>query len=192
MKFTFSFAVIILGLLSANTAFSTEENPVFGEYESQLSISAGQSFRSGFEKEDLYYGDITYSQPTTFFRLPARRNISLGGYRGDECDNVNCVDINGTPERDFSQNDLTIFGISEDVVLFSVGDFYTTLGLGIYIKSESTNRVSSKFTFGERFGLGYRINRVNFEVYARHFSNGTLTDENSGQNFYGLTLAFNF
>ena len=77
-------------------------------------------------------------------------------------------------------------------MLFSVGDFYTTLGLGIYIKSESTNRVSSKFTFGERFGLGYRINRVNFEVYARHFSNGTLTDENSGQNFYALTLAFNF
>ena len=42
--FTFSFAVIILGLLSANTAFSTEENPTF-------SISAGQSFRP--EKEDV-------------------------------------------------------------------------------------------------------------------------------------------
>ena len=59
-------------------------------------------------------------------------------------------------------------------------------------KSESTDIISSKFTFGERLGLGTNIGVMNLEAYIRHFSNGTLTDKNSGQSFVGLSTEFKF
>ncbi|NYZ67477.1 acyloxyacyl hydrolase [Endozoicomonas sp. SM1973] len=86
-----------------------------------------------------------------------------------------------------------MFGISKDVALLSGTNAYLTLGLGAYIKDNDTNRIGSKFTFGERLAVGYRFNNgVALELYARHFSNGSLTKENSGQNFAGLSVGYTF
>ncbi|ODS23429.1 hypothetical protein AB835_08945 [Candidatus Endobugula sertula] len=167
-------------------------NPMFGEYQNQFSLSLGQSIRRGLNTEELFYADMTYSQPTTFFRRAARRNIELGGFKGNDCTETICSADNGYPRTaNLSQYDLALFGLSGDVLLFSIGNFYTNVRLGAYIKSETTNRIRSAFTFGEKITFGYRMNRINLEFYARHFSNGTLTNENSGQNFYGLSIAIN-
>jgi hypothetical protein len=73
---------------------------MFGGYKNQISVSGGQSLRVGVKSEKLIYADITYSQPTTFFRLPARRNLELAGLRGDDCNRLICNEDNGYPKTD--------------------------------------------------------------------------------------------
>ncbi|MDE1464531.1 acyloxyacyl hydrolase [Spartinivicinus poritis] len=92
-----------------------------------------------------------------------------------------------------SQYDLGMIGISKDVALLSGTNTYLAVGLGIYLKEKKTNRIGSKFTFGERLALGYRFDSgIAMELYARHFSNAGITDDNSGQNFAGLSIGYTF
>ncbi|HFE6488298.1 acyloxyacyl hydrolase [Salmonella enterica] len=73
-------------------------------------------------------------------------------------------------------------------------DIYTGIGLGAYIKSKSRDdmRVNSAFTFGEKAFLGWNFGAFSTEAYIRHFSNGSLTDKNSGHNFVGASISYNF
>lgn len=155
-----------------------KQDNVFSGNENQISLSIGASTRSD-TIEDLYAFNFQYSQPNSFFNLPGRLNAELGGF------------FSGDSELE--QYNLGIAGLSQDI-LHSFGDqFYVGVGLGGYIKSESTNRVSSKFTFGEKVFLGYNLNEnSNVEVFVRHYSNGTITEFNSGQNFAGLSLTYNY
>ncbi|MBU2705635.1 acyloxyacyl hydrolase [Zooshikella marina] len=171
-------ALLVLNFLALPVyAEDIEMNPMFGDNSNQLAIHGGESFRSdGFEK--LHFGAISYSQPDTFFRLPARNNIEVGAYKGD---------------GSLAEFDVNFFGFSKDVALLSGTNSYLTLGLGAYIKDKKTDRISSKFTFGEKLAVGYRFdNGINVELFARHFSNGGLTEKNSGQNFAGLTVGYSF
>jgi len=178
-----NFIVVMLITMVSGSSFASNDasnNAIFGEFQNQILISSGQSIRSGFEVEDLFTASAAYSQPSDFFRIPGRITLEAGRFEGrDKVDN-------------FSQYDLNFLGISQDFQIFSIGGLYSTLGLGGYIKSETTNRISSKFTFGQKFAIGYNFGSVSLETYIRHFSNGTLTEYNSGQNFYGLSLGYNF
>lgn len=168
-------------------------NPMFGDYENQFSLNLGHSVRDFNKLEKLYYGDITYSQPTKFFRWHARRNIELGGFVGQDCNTDKCNSSNGYPSTDeLSQYDLVLFGLSGDVILFVINGIYGNIRLGAYIRSRDTNRISSAFSFGERLGIGYTYDTFTYEIFYRHFSNGTLTSQNAGQDFYGITIGYNF
>ncbi|EDI7678629.1 acyloxyacyl hydrolase [Salmonella enterica] len=85
-------------------------------------------------------------------------------------------------------------GISKDVALVHFAGIYTGIGLGAYIKSKSRDdmRVNSAFTFGEKAFLGWNFGAFSTEAYIRHFSNGSLTDKNSGHNFVGASISCNF
>jgi len=166
------------------TAFAQIPNVAFGERENQLSLHLGQSGRNYME--DFFLIGFSYSQPNRFFRLPGRINVEFMTHRGL-----------GTLSR---YNQDMVFGFSQDVVLpvfwrwgqhFS--RMYLGINLGIYIESEITDRIGSKFTFGERAFLGYRIiDALALELYYRHFSNGDLTAINSGQDLIGLSVMWNF
>lgn len=143
----------------------------------QLMIYTGQGFRSS-GVEDLYTVNIQYSQPNEFFRIPGRRNIEAG------------VFAFGDHESGLDENNQFIAGVSQDIFLINSSFFYAGVGLGGYIKSKSTERISSKVTFGQKVFAGLNMNRVIVEMYLRHYSNGTLTNKNSGQNFMGLSLGY--
>ena len=179
-------------MLFSSSVFSSD-NALIGD-RNQLTISAGQSVRSGFATENLYMGSIAYSQPSTFFRIPAKMNMEVIYLAGkDASDDKKVGDDLYPRDLKLSDYDMGMIGISQDIQLFNLNGFYSSLGLGGYLKSESTDRISSKFTFGEKVTVGYQFNStVNLELYARHFSNGTLTDKNAGQNFYGLSLGYSF
>ncbi|MCX4028411.1 hypothetical protein H0A36_15775 [Endozoicomonas sp. SM1973] len=68
-------ALITNSLVAESTVADTAStNPMFGDTKNQVMFHGGMSFRGkGFEK--LYFGGISYSQPDTFFRLPARNNL---------------------------------------------------------------------------------------------------------------------
>ena len=60
------------------------ENPFFGKYENQIAFHFGQGIDSGFlvpppaRPVPFYMFHFQYSQPTTFFRVPARQSLNIG------------------------------------------------------------------------------------------------------------------
>ena len=173
----FATAVIVASQVSESEAKKTKTNPSFGSKECQVSVYFGASARK--EIEDLFLVGVQYSQPNEFFRIHGRRSIELMTAHGI---------------GDFSRyNQPLIFGLAQDVIFHLFGTMYAGINLGIYIKSNSTDRISSKFTFGEKVFLGFGLlENYRLEWYGRHFSNGTLTEQNGGQNFLGLSVIMNF
>ena len=182
----------LASLMLSSFSVIASDNALIGG-DNQLTVSAGQSIRSDFDTENLYMGSIVYSQPSTFFRIPAKINLEGIYIKGKDAFSGKKVGDDLYPrELKLSDYNMGMIGISQDVQLFNLGGFYSSVGLGAYLKSERTERISSKFTFGEKVTLGYQFSNVNVELYARHFSNGTLTDKNAGQNFYGLSLGYSY
>ena len=171
-------SVIALTIV-AKTAVASDNNTniLFGDAKHQISVHGGVSLRHQFE--NLYMLEIQYSQANTFFGLDARQNIELITARGF-----------GDAQK-YSQD--IILGISEDAIIFHTQRFYIGATLGAYIKSQTTDRISSKFTFGQKLFIGIKfLKNSAIEIFVRHFSNGTLTEQNSGQNFMGLSYTINF
>lgn len=131
------------------------------------------------DRGTLYYNLLLlYSQPDRLFRLPSRINFELGGVVG--WDKYNAFTI----------------GISEDILLpiasIPYGNLYIGAGLGFYIRNISDDRIGSNFTFGERLFLGYSHKNSLFEIYIKHYSNGTIQLPNGGHNFLGVSLGYTF
>jgi hypothetical protein len=164
--------------------FADFPNSTFEEKHHQLTFVWGQGTRgnrhseNGVKIEQLYSFGITYSQPQEFFRLPGRRNLEFMRHKGF---------------GEFSRFNNWIFGGSQDVISPSLWRMYLGFGLGAYIKSEQTERISSLFTFGQKGLFGVQVKEyLRLELFARHFSNGTLTNTSSGYDFVGLSTIWNF
>lgn len=120
----------------------------------------------------------SYAQPTEFFRLPARMNISFVQNIAYE-----------------SSHGLTFVGVglSWDVALFEWRGFYFGVGLGPYYRDNQDRWVSSRFMFGEKVFLGKNFyNHWRGEIFTQHFSNGDITDINTGFNFAGIGINYSF
>ena len=170
-----SICVLIFAIMQSHAGGTS--NILFDDAEHQISVHGGVSLRS--KLENLYLFEIQYSQANTFFGLDARQNIELITARGFG------------DARKYSQD--IILGISEDAIIFHTDRLYLGAQLGAYIKSQTTDRISSKFTFGQKLFIGIKfLKNSAIELFVRHFSNGTLTEQNSGQNFMGLSYTINF
>jgi len=180
---------IFCALLLGTCIFVSAEipNPAFGERKHQLSAHFGNSVRDGGNFENLYLGGVSYGQANDFFMLPGRRNFEFMTHRGFG--------------RYSQYNQNIVAGFSQDLILpvfwmvypKPLSRLYLGINLGIYIQSEMNERIGSRFTFGQRAFMGYRIiDELAVEFYGRHFSNGDLTEKNSGQDFLGLTVIWNF
>ena len=170
----------MLFLMLANA--SSYANTVFSDHQNQFSLSGGQTTHK--KMGAVYYMDASYSQPTTFFRREARRNVEAGHFQSY------LVDDN--KYENLIEYKVNFFGLSKDVVLFSVGNFYTTARLGLYIKDVTDDRIGSKVTFGESISFGYSKNKFIIELFGRHFSNGSLTEYNAGHDFFGVKIGYNY
>ncbi|KML18882.1 membrane protein [Leclercia adecarboxylata] len=185
MKYLFLFVVTLFSL----SAYSAD-NVFFRDGKSQqITLSAGQSIRSD-GLENLYASFISYSEPSEFFFLQAKTNLELGEFKAFGSDTCN----KNSGKSACSTYNQVVFGLSKDVALIHINGLYTGVGLGAYIKSKSHDdmRVNSAFTFGEKAFIGWNFGSFATEAYIRHFSNGTLTDKNSGHNFVGAAISYNF
>ena len=164
-------------LCACSALWAQIPNPAFFQKKNQLSVSYGQSYRDRWEK--LFIGGISYGQPNEFFRLPGRINVEF-------------LTAHGIGDMAQYKQDI-IFGFAQDLISPPIWRMYAGINLGIYIKPKITERINSRFTFGERAFLGYNISENwGAELYWRHFSNGDLTDKNKGQNFIGLNGIWKF
>ena len=115
-----------------------------------------------------------YAQSTEFFRLPARILLEVAAVAG------------GGEEWGMA-------GGALEVALVSWRGLYFGVGLGGHMRDRVTSRLDSKFTFSQKAFIGYGItDSFAMELFARHISNGTLSERNAGYNFFGLSALVNF
>lgn len=181
--------VFALLISSVGATAYAETNPFFNGYDNQIAFNVGAGVNSGFlippPSQFVPYTmyQFQYSQPTTFFRLPARMSINATV-------NVGYGQKYGWHWDDFS---IPIGLLSEDIALFYGRDWYTFIGLGVGMQLQQNERIGSKLLFGFKMGAGYHISECTaIEAFMQHFSNGNTAPENNSYAFYGLGLVYSF
>jgi lipid A 3-O-deacylase len=185
------FVSFIFAALISVSGYASE-NPIFGDAQNQISVKAsigtgGSSMYNllgiRWKMEPFSFFSVEYSQPITFFRLPARQNIEIGTTYGfDKRDG-----------EDWSHYSWPIIGLSMDPVLLHTERCYAGVGVGPYIKWQVDSRQDSRFVFGTKVFMGCRVNNsFGVELFTKHFSNGNLTPINAAYNFVGLDVNVNF
>lgn len=170
----------------ANNAY----NPFFGETQNQIAVNIGQGVNSGFlvpppsQFVPFYMlPNIQYSQPTTFFTMPARQSLNFG-------ETVGMGHAYGWDWGDFS---IPMLWASGDVALLYGTDWYIGPGVGVGFQAHENDRLGAKLVFQFKIAGGYRFTDTwGAEVFVQHFSNGNTADENSSYAFYGLGVTYNF
>ena len=165
------------------------ENPFFSGYENQIAFNIGYGVNSGFllppptQFVPFIMMQFQYSQPTTFFSLPARQSL-------------NVIQTLGHGKKygwHWDKYTIPIAMLSEDVVLFSGKDWYTFTGLGVGFQAQQNERIGSKLIFGFKLGAGYKISDcTGIELFMQHFSNGNTAPENNSYAFYGMGITYSF
>ena len=179
---------IVLLVFMTMPAFASE-NPMFGAgNKNQITLNIAQSTGNHNIRKliwpfdwDIYSQTLimaTYSQPVEIFRLPSRMNLSIVQNIAYE-----------------SSNGLSFIGagVSWDIALLQYRGFYFGVGIGPYYRDNHDRWVSSRLFFGEKVFIGKDISEHwRGELFTIHFSNGDLTETNSGFNFVGLGAIYSF
>ena len=173
----------------ADSCLLPEKNPFMGEYKNQIAFGLGQGFDTGIllpppvHPVPFYIATFQYSQPDTFFRIPARRSINISETLGID-------KKNGWDWRDYT---IPIIYVTEDIALFRYKRLYMGMGAGAGLQAQENKRLGSKLLFQFKVTFGYNFNkRWASELFIQHFSNANTADENNSYAFYGLGLTYNF
>ena len=187
-----------IAIFSVMSIAHADENPFFGKYKNQFALNIGQGDNSfgliSLPMEWVPFNMIQfqYSQPTDFFRLPARRSlnaIQTIGY-GKK---YSYTDYTETFEWNWSDYTIQIALLSEDVILYHTDTFYFGTGLGIGVQGQENQRIGTKLLSGFKLFGGYKINdKFNIELFTQHFSNGSTDPQNYSYNFWGFGVVYNF
>ena len=166
-----------------------ERNPFMGTYQQQVAFGIGQGFDTGIllppptRPVPFYIGTFQYSQPTTFFRVPARRSINISETLGFH-------EKYGWKWQDYT---IPMAYITEDIALFRYNDLYAGMGAGAGLQAKQNARIGSKLIFQFKVTAGYNFNKKwAAEFFIQHFSNANTADENNSYAFYGLGFTYNY
>ncbi len=185
-KIVFSFITLLILTTAANADF----NPFMGDYENQIAINIGQGVNSGFlipppsQFVPFYMlPNIQYSQPTTFFKLPARQSLNFG----------ETVGMGRKYGWNWKKLSIPMIFASGDVALLYGPDWYFATGAGVGLQAKENDRLGAKLLFQFKITGGYRFNdRWGMEIFVQHFSNANTAEENHSYAFYGAGVIYNF
>ena len=174
---------------SADDCGLPEKNPFMGTYQQQVGFGIGQGFDTGWllppptRMVPFYIGTFTYSQPTTFFRAPARRSINIS-------ETVGFYKKYGWHWQDYS---IPIAYLTEDVALFRYERLFGGVGAGVGLQAHENERLGAKLIFQFKVTLGYNFNdQWAGEFFIQHFSNANTAEENHSYAFYGLGFTYSY
>ena len=174
----------ILFICAANAS-----NPFMGDAENQVAFYLAQGFDNGYivplpyHPVPFYIAQIQYSQPTTFFRLPARQSLNIGETAGFD-------KRYGWDWREFTT---PIAMASGDIAPIYGDNWYAGIGAGVGLQARQNDRLGAKLLFQFKLFYGYRINeRWGVEIYGQHFSNANTAKQNYSYAFYGMGVNYNF
>lgn len=188
-KILFLLAIITPSIAMADSWFLPDKNPFMGKYQNQMFYGIGQGFDTGIilpppvRPVPFYIGTITYSQPTTFFRIPARRNLNIS-------QTVGLYEKYGWKWQDYT---IPIGYATEDIALFRYKKLYAGVGAGVGLQVKENKRLGAKLVFQFKVSIGYNItDEWATEIFIQHFSNANTAEDNHSYAFYGLGLTHNF
>ena len=189
-KFLVILSFVALSVPSwADSCILPEKNPFMGTYQNQFAIGLGQGFDTGIllpppvRPVPFYIGTFQYSQPTTFFRVPARRSVNISGTLG-------LHEKYGWKWQNYS---IPMIYFTEDIALFRYDRIYAGVGAGAGLQAKQNSRIGSKLIFEFKVTLGYNFNKKwAGEFFIQHFSNANTADENNSYAFYGLGFTYNY
>ena len=173
----------------ADSCILPERNPFMGTYQNQFAFGIGQGFDTGIllpppvRPVPFYIGTIQYSQPTTFFRIPARRSLNLSM----------TVGLDEKYDWKWQDYSVPIAYVTEDIALFRYNALYAGIGAGAGLQAHENSRIGSKLVFQFKVTFGYNFNKKwAAELFIQHFSNANTADENNSYAFYGLGFTYNY
>lgn len=178
-------------------------NPLFGDKESQIMINLGQGVNqlSLIAAPDMPvpFGMIgfQYSQPVSFFRLPARMSINaiqtVGWGQKYQYDGY--VD-DGTIQTfiwDWTKYQTQLAMLSVDCLIAWTSRWYFGSGLAIGVQGKENMRIGTKFLTGFKIFAGYAVaENWRIEMFMQHYSNGSTDLQNYSYNFIGIGAGYNF
>jgi hypothetical protein len=180
-------SISLLSILFIGTANAS--NPFMGDYQNQVAFYLGQGFDNGYimplpyHAVPFYLAQIQYSQPTTFFRMPARQSLNIGETAG-------FAKKYGWDWREFTT---PLVMASGDVALLYGEKWYMGVGAGVGLQARQNDRLGAKLLFQFKIFYGYRINdRWGIELYGQHFSNANTAKQNYSYAFFGIGVNRNF
>lgn len=180
---------LCLFVATASSALAAPFNPFMGEKENQIAVMAGQGFDQGFlipppfRIVPFYAAQVQYSQPTTFFKMPARQSMNA----------ITTIGIGHKYGWNWNEYSIPIAMLSEDVALLYGKNWYYGTGIGVGLQAKENERLGAKLLFQFKITLGYRFNENwGGEFYIQHMSNANTADENYSYAFYGLGVTYNF
>ena len=176
-------------ILTLPATAEQSKNFFTGTYKNQLSFYLGQGLNSGFiippptQFVPFYLLNIQYSQPTTFFRVPARQSLEIGQTLG-------FADKYGWHWRDYT---IPMILLSGDVLFGEIYNIYFTGGAGVGLQAQQNERLGAKLLFQFKLTAGWHINnKWGMEFSIKHFSNANTAPQNYSYAFYGLGVTYNF
>ena len=189
-KLCLFFAILFLPLSTmADSCILPEKNPFMGTYQQQVAFGIGQGFDTGIllpppvHPVPFYIATFQYSQPTTFFRVPARRSVNISETLGIDRKN-------GWNWPDYT---IPMIYFTEDIALFRYERLYAGMGAGAGLQAKQNERIGSKLIFEFKVTCGYNFNdQWAAEFFIQHFSNANTADENNSYAFYGLGFTYNY
>ncbi len=166
-----------------------ETNPFFNGYKNQIAFNFGYGVNSGFllpppsQWVPFIMLHAQYSQPTEFFRLHARKSLSI----------IQTLGHGKKYGWHWDKYTIPIALISEDIVPFYGDNWYTFIGVGVGMQAQQNERIGSKLLFSFKMGAGFRLSECTaIEAFAQHFSNGNTAPENNSYGFYGIGMVYSF
>ena len=164
-------------------------NPFMGKYQNQIAFGIGQGFDTGIivpppvRPVPFYIGTVQYSQPTTFFRIPARRSINISETLG----------LGSKYGWDWPDYTIPIAYVTEDIALFRWHRLYGGAGAGVGLQAKQNKRLGAKLVFQFKITFGYNFSKEwGMELFIQHFSNANTAEDNHSYAFYGLGATYNF
>lgn len=164
-------------------------NPFMGKNENQVAFNFGYGVDSGiivppparFVPFFIFHGQ--YSQPTTFFKVPARQSLNV----------AQTVGMGKKYGWKWDKFSIPIAFLSEDVSLLYGNRWYTGVGAGVGLQAQQNERLGAKLLFQFKLSAGYRITeRFGTEFFVQHFSNANTAHANHSYAFYGLGMNYSF
>ena len=183
------FIPILFCMLCVPAFAATPYNAFMRHYKNQIAFNVGQGVNSGFlvppptQFVPFNIFQLQYSQPTTFFTLPARQSLNIG-------QTIGFADKYGWHWRDYT---IPMVFISGDVLLADFDALYFAGGAGVGLQAQQNERLGAKLLFQFKLTAGWHIdNKWGMEFFVQHFSNANTAPENYSYAFYGLGVTYNF
>lgn len=181
---------IFLGVFLCGTSFAAStSNPFTRDFKNQISFNLGQGIDSGIivplplRPVPFYLLHLQYSQPTTFFTLPARQSLNIG----------QTIGLGPKYGWDWDEYTIPMVFLSQDVALSYYKNIYVAAGFGVGLQAQQNERLGAKLLFQFKLTGGYHINdKWAIEIFMQHFSNANTAPENYSYAFYGAGVTYNF